>query len=440
GGKVGYEIFDINNLSTTTFQENVKLIRATQGELERTISALDGVSGARVAITKPDKGLFAKKAVEPTASVLLILRPGAELTKKQIKGIANLVAGAVEGLKTENVKIVDVYGNLLTPDEDEVAEGLSGDATQLQYKNEIEQGYVRRIEQMLAKVLGPNKVVARVTADIDFSANEREEESFDPGGQVIRSERSIERGEGSAQRGGVPGVVSNLSNDANLLTAPGGDQKGSTEKESVKNYEVSRALTKVSAPRGKLLSVSVAVVVDGTYTTAPGAAPDAPKVFTPLEPQVMEQIETLVKNSVGFDPARGDSLTVQNLPFYIPEVNFVDEMKTQVTMDNIKEIMRGAFPWAFMLLVLFFLVRPLVKFLITPPEAEVDLTRLLPTGIAELEQELEVEKSRVKVPEYEPQVDLDQLNELLAENSRAVKDNPSQAALLIRYWLNDGRV
>jgi flagellar M-ring protein FliF len=159
--------------------------------------SLDAVLSARVHISQPEKTIFAKQAQEPGASVLLKLRPGGELDKKRIRGIANFVASGVEGLKPENVTIIDVFGNLLTP-KDEDGEELGADATRLQYAREVEKGYVQRIEAMLAKVLGPGKVVARVTADIDFSANEREEESFDPGGQVLRSERSIEEGSGGA--------------------------------------------------------------------------------------------------------------------------------------------------------------------------------------------------------------------------------------------------
>lgn len=439
GGAVGLEIFDISNLGTTTFQEKVKFLRAIQGELERTISSLETVQSARVAITQPEKSIFAKKASVPTASVLLLLRPGAELGVKQIKGIRNLVAGAVEGLTPENVTLVDVNGNLLSPSaEDE--QGLLAEATQLTYKREIEQGYVRRIEEMLARVVGPEKVVARVTADIDFSLNEREEEVFDPGSQVVRSERSIEEGSGGSQRGGVPGVVSNLSDDPNLLAPPGSDPNSANRRETVRNFEVSRAHTKVSAPRGKLQKLSVAVLVDGHYQVPEGAAADTPAEFVPLDSEMMSRIESVVRSAVGYDAARGDTLTVENVPFFTPKSIFVEAMEGKATQDLIFNILFRAGPLLFILLFFFVLVKPLVKFLVTPTEAEVDLARLLPTGIRELEQELEAERSKVRVPEDEPAVDLAQLNELIADNSKVVQANPEQAALLIRYWLNDGRM
>ncbi len=445
GGIVGLEIFENTNLGTTTFQEKIKFQRAIQGELERTISSLESVTSARVHIAQPEKTVFAKKASDPTASVLLNLRPGAELDRKQIRGITNLVAGSVEGLKPENVTVLDTFGTLLS-DTPQEGEALGLEATRLQYQREIEKGYIQRVEQMLAKVIGPGKVIARVTAELDFSSNEREEESYDPGGQVIRSERNIEEGSAQSQRGGIPGVVSNVTNDPNLLSAPGGSDDKSRRREELKNYEVSRAITRSSSPRGRLTRLSVAVLVDGTYDApagGTGAAADGAAVkpvFKPLEADVISRIEAVVRSAVGFDAVRGDTLTVENIPFHVPEETFRAEMDSKATQDMIFNVLFRAGPVLFVLLFFFVIVKPLVKFLTTPTEAEVDLARLLPTGINELEQELETERSRAAVPSYEPAVDLAQLEELMAENSRIVKENPQQAALLIRYWLNDGRL
>jgi flagellar M-ring protein FliF len=446
-GTVGFELFDGTSFATTTMAEMVKKVRAVQGELERTIMSLDSVLSARVHISQPEKTIFAKQAQDPSASVLLKLRPGGELDKKQIKGIANFVAGSVDGLKPENVTIIDVFGNLLTP-KDEEGEGLGADATRLQYVREIEKGYIQRIEQMLLKVLGPGKVVARVTADVDFSTNEREEESYDPGGQVLRSERSIEEGAGSSARGGVPGVVSNLSNDPKLLAPPGGGSDSSNRREAVKNYEVSRAVTRTSQGRGKVVRLSAAVLVDGTYETIAGAAAgaegEAPakvqKLFKPLPTEMLGQVEGIVKSAIGFDSTRGDIVTVENVPFFEPDESLKEELEKANTANMITRAGGVLVPVLALVFFFMFVLRPMVKFLTTPTEAEVDLTRLLPTGIQELEQELEQERSKAVIPEFEPAVDLEQLGEIMSENSRLVRENPQQAALLIRYWLNDGRL
>jgi flagellar M-ring protein FliF len=441
GGVVGLEIFEMANLGSTTFQERVKFLRAIQGELERTITSLDAVNAARVHITQPERTVFARRGGEATASVMLRLRAGATLDQRQVKGIANLVAGSVEGLSVDKVAIVDINGNLLTTAEGEEEGSLVVEATRLEYQREIERGYVNRVEQMLSRVLGQGKVVARVTAELDFSSSEREEENFEPGGQVIRSERLVSEGMGGSQRGGIPGVVSNLGDDPSLLAPQGLGNDSASRNESLRNFEVSRSVVRSSSPRGTLSRLSVAVLVDGNYENQPsGPAGEMVPTFQPLSPEMLAQIESLVKSAVGFNSIRGDTITVENIPFQTSDTDFSSYFEQQQTYDMLFNLMYRTGPVLFLLLFFLIVVRPLVKFLITPTEAEVDLSRLLPTGIKELEQELKSERSKAQIPDVDPAVDLEKLEELMAENSRIVKENPQQAALLIRYWLNDGRM
>ena len=441
GGTVGFEIFDNTNFGTTSFVEKLKFVRAIQGELERTISSLDSVSSAKVHITQPEKTVFMKNKIPTTASFMLKLNIGNGLSKEQIRGIVNLVSGSVEGLTPENVTIVDSTGKLLTS-QDDIKDEFDIDSERLNYQQSLEKAYSNRIEQMLMRVIGPEKVVAKVTAEIDFSSSQREEESYDPSGKVIRSEKSIEEGVGTSQRGGVPGVVSNLTRDTNLLAPQGIGEENSNRAEKVKNYEISKSISKSISPKGKLIRLSVAVLVDGTYKVIAPATDTTPeqKEFVPLGEDTMQRIESLVKSAVGYDPNRGDVVTVENIPFYETDDNFVKIMEKQESQDLIFKAITKAVTIIFILLFFFVLVKPLIKFLITPTDAEIDLSRLLPSGLEELEQELEQEKAKVKIPTFEPAVDLDQLEDLLAENSRLVKENPQQAALLIRYWLNDGRL
>ena len=478
-GTVGFELFDGTSFATTTMGEMVKKQRALQGELERTIMSLDSVLSARVHISQPEKTIFAKQAQDPSASVLLKLRAGGELDKKQIRGIANFVANGVEGLKAEDVTIIDVYGNLLTPKEDDGDE-LGADATRLTYTKEVEKGYAQRIESMLAKVLGPGKVVARVTADLDFSSNEREEESYDPGGQVIRSERSIEEGAAGAARGGVPGVAANLSNDPNLLSPPSGTESN-TRREAVKNFEVSRAIIKSSQAKGKLLRLSAAVLVDGKYEEVPvastggvvadAAAAVAPaRVFKALSPEMLAQVEGVVKSAIGFDGTRGDVVTVENIPFFQPDENLKDELAKAAEMNAWYRYGALSVPILALLIFGFFVLRPMMKFLTSNPEAEIDITRLLPQGMqvsapgmpqggsssagalgggsaagpgegfATPAESAAAAAAAKGLPDLSGPVDMEQLGEIMAESSRLVKDNPAQAALLIRYWLNEGHL
>lgn len=464
-GSVGFELFDGTSFATTTLGEVIKKQRALQGELERTIMSLDAVMAARVHISQPEKTIFAKQAQEPGASVLLKLKPGSELDKKQIKGISNFVASGVEGLKPENVTIIDEFGNLLTP-KDGAADEMGVDATRLQYIREIERGYIQRIESMLAKVLGPGRVVARVTADLDFSSNEREEESYDPGSRVIRSERSIEEGSASSQRGGIPGVVSNLSNDPKAAQAEGNSDQN-TRKENVKNFEISRAVTRSAQARGKLVRLSAAVIVDGKNTEtqeldAQGQPTGkAQKVYEAISPEILAQVEGIVKSAIGFDSSRGDVVTVENVPFFEQDSGLQAELAKAQQTDQYLKYGGMVAPIVTLLLFVLFVLRPLVKFLTTTTEQEYDLSKLLPgdmqnsdllgragalgestDGVGQGMQPDESAEGRKKagIPGLESSIDMEQFEEVVAENVRLVKENPQQAALLIRYWLNDGRI
>ncbi len=477
-GSVGYELFDGTNFATTTLGEVVKKQRALQGELERTIMSLDAIVAARVHISQPEKTIFAKQAQDPGASVLIKLKPGAELDKKQIKGITNFVASSVEGLKAENVTIIDESGNLLTPKAGE-GEELGADATRLQYIREVEKGYVQRIESMLAKVLGPGKVVARVTADLDFSSNEREEESFDPGGRVIRSERSVEEGNGSSQRGGIPGVVTNLSNAPAAQAQQEGLLDQTSRKENVKNFEVSRAVVRSAQARGKLVRLSAAVLVDGQTTETSEVGADGQvtgktlKSYAALAPEMLSQVEGIVKSAVGFDSSRGDVVTVENVPFFAPNESLQAELEKARQTDEYLKYGGIVAPLVALLLFALFVLRPLVKFLTTSTQEELDLSRLLPSDLLKADAEaeaaaalesakrqaevgesddasgegstgkghsLDAEKRKSSLPELDSSIDLEQFEEVVAENARLVKENPQQAALLIRYWLNDGKL
>lgn len=448
GGSIGFELFNENSLGRTGFVERVTLIRALQGELERTISSIEAVRNVRVHITKPEKTVFIKRQNPPTASVLLRLKAGKELTKPQIKGIASLVASSVEGLTPENVSILDHKGNLLNEhfDKDEEADGT--DVTKLDYQRRIETAYVQRIETMLTEILGPGRAVARVTADVDFSRYEREEEAYDPAGQVTRSERRVEEKAGQSAEGGVPGVLSNLSNEPGLLAGPDENKDANARLESVRNYEISRAISKTVSAAGKILKLSVAVLVDGQYVEIPteekdeAGNPVAVKHYKPLTTEMMRKIENLVKQAVGFDPTRGDIVTVENIQFFEPTDTLEDVLQRAEMQDMIFRGLSWVLPAVFTLLFFFIVLKPLINFLVNPTVAEVDLSRLLPAGIEELEAEMEAERSRLSVlPDRdEPAVDIEEIEALLSENSRLVKENPQQAALLIRYWLNEGRI
>jgi flagellar M-ring protein FliF len=299
---------------------------------------------------------------------------------------------------------------------------------------------------MLGEILGHGRSVARVTATIDFSKLEKEEESYDPAGTVMRSERSVEENAGSSTEGGVPGVLSNLTNQTGVIS--GGGDSNSKRKESLKNYEISRAVSKIVKNPGKIDKLSVAVLVDGQYVDIETGAvteegkPIKEKKYLPLTPDMIRKVDNLVKQTVGYDASRGDIVTVENIRFVEPD----ETLLTALEKNELEQKLWSMTEWLPALLLflatLMIVIRPMVKFLVTPSDAEVDLSRLLPAGLDELEAELEAERAKLSsIPEkVKPAIDIEELETLLADNSRMVKDNPQQAALLIRYWLNDGRI
>lgn len=446
GDQVGFELFNEAKLGLSATAEMLNVTRATQGELERTILKIDGVSAARIHITNPKRSVFASRDILPTASVLLKLKAGTELTQAQTKGIAHLVAGSIERLTPDNVTILDQRGKLLNdkPSEEETS---SADITRLQYQRDMENAFGKRIETMLQEVLGTGKAIARVTANVDFNSFEKEEESYDPSGSVTRSERAVEEGQNSEKEGGVPGVLSNLTNQPSAATGASA-AGGTSRKETVKNYEVSRAVSKITKNPGRLERLSVAVLVDGQYievpskTLAADGTPVIDKKYVPLSQDMMTKVDNLVKQAVGYDASRGDIITVENIKF-ADTSSGIEEMLNASEHDQLKMNLLSWVPAVVLFFAVFmFVMKPLVRFLVTPTDAEVDLSRLLPAGVEELEAELQAERAKLSsIPEkVAPTVDIEELEGLLSDNSRLVKDNPQQAALLIRYWLNDGRM
>ena len=464
-GNVGFEVFKESSFGRTGFVERMMSLQALQGELERTISSISVVQQVRVHITRPDRSVFVTRDIQPTASVLLTLKPETSLDKKQIKGIANLVASAVEGLTIENITLVDSQGNQLVYQEENEEEGTS--LSRLEYQKKMEQTYEKRIETMLSGVLGQGKAIARVTADLDFDKVEKEEELYDPAGKVTRSERTlIDKMPGGEEVGGVAGVMSNLSNQKGLLASPD-SMEGVGRKESVINYEVSRSVSRIVAQQGKLSRLSVAVLVDGNYVPAVGGEAGTQE-YQPLSAEMVKQIEGLVKQSVGFDSTRGDIVTVENIRFADPAFqmlagggvaggangaagsgfaasgNILDLTAADLTNKDFL-LKAGDYVVPLIIAVLFFIfmVRPMVKTLLDKSsEVDSDLNRLLPAGIKELEAELESERRKLTTPvvvEDEAIVDMEELEGLIASNARMAKDNPRQAALLIRHWINEGK-
>ncbi|MBZ0252256.1 MAG: flagellar M-ring protein FliF, partial [Candidatus Methylomirabilis sp.] len=316
GGGVGFEIFDKQSFGMTDFVQRLNYRRALQGELARTISGLSQVESARVHLSVPEKRLFSDNHDAPRASIVLNLKAGRTLARSEIDGIVHLTASSVDGLSPESVVIVDQRGKLLSS----AAEGDSVAASvgsMLEYQRKVEGDLERRVESLLSAALGAGKVIASVTAEMDFTQSETTKEAFDPDGAVVRSEqRSDEKnvGRGESASGGVPGGKTDGAEASRTVTTT--PSQGTKATETI-NYEVSKVVNRTVAPVGVIKRISVAVMVDGVYV-ASGDEGDGPLQYQPRSEEEMARLAALIRGAVGFDEKRGDAIEVTNVPFDRP--------------------------------------------------------------------------------------------------------------------------
>ncbi|GAA7641299.1 flagellar basal-body MS-ring/collar protein FliF [Helicobacter pylori] len=312
--KVGFEIFDTKDFGATDFDQNIKLIRAIEGELSRTIESLNPILKANVHIAIPKDSVFVAKEVPPSASVMLKLKPDMKLSPTQILGIKNLIAAAVPKLTIENVKIVNENGESIG--EGDILENSKELALeQLRYKQNFENILENKIVNILAPIVGgKNKVVARVNAEFDFSQKKSTKETFDPN-NVVRSEQNLEEkkeGTPKKQIGGVPGVVSNIGPVQGLKDNK--EQEKYEKSQNTTNYEVGKTISEIKGEFGTLVRLNAAVVVDGKYKIALKDGANALE-YEPLSDESLKKINALVKQAIGYNQNRGDDVAVSNFEF-----------------------------------------------------------------------------------------------------------------------------
>ncbi|GAA8570118.1 flagellar basal-body MS-ring/collar protein FliF [Helicobacter pylori] len=312
--KVGFEIFDTKDFGATDFDQNIKLIRAIEGELSRTIESLNPILKANVHIAIPKDSVFVAKEVPPSASVMLKIKPDMKLSPTQILGIKNLIAAAVPKLTTENVKIVNENGESIG--EGDILENSKELALeQLRYKQNFENILENKIVNILAPIVGgKNKVVARVNAEFDFSQKKSTKETFDPN-NVVRSEQNLEEkkeGAPKKQVGGVPGVVSNIGPVQGLKDNK--EPEKYEKSQNTTNYEVGKTISEIKGEFGTLVRLNAAVVVDGKYKIALKDGANTLE-YEPLSDESLKKINALVKQAIGYNQNRGDDVAVSNFEF-----------------------------------------------------------------------------------------------------------------------------
>ncbi|MFT7859550.1 MAG: flagellar basal-body MS-ring/collar protein FliF [Sulfurimonas sp.] len=361
---VGFELFDTQEFGATKFDQDVKYLRALEGELSRTINALAPIHSASVSLALPKDTLFVSKQSEPTASVMVELEESRTLSSKQVRGIKNLVASAVPKLSAENVMVVSSDGVTLG-DNDEMAQMGELSVVQQRYKTKAEAKLRNKIIEVIAPFVGgKGKVVAQVSIDYDFSIQSSTSEKYDPE-NVVRSEQiSEEKREGSTPEsvGGVPGTVSNIGPveglKSNKTTEKYSKNTGTT------NYEVGKTVSTTKSQFARIERITAAVLVDGKYkykVDDQGNTIDETE-YQPLEQADIDALTSLASRSIGIDQSRGDQISVQNLQF---EREAADPAKTQVAeVVEYAEVylapFAGIFKYIFVLLLLFILYKKII--------------------------------------------------------------------------------
>lgn len=376
GSVVGYELMDNQKLGTSQFGEQANYHRALEGELTRSIQAISAIQSARVHLAFPKQSVFVREQQKPTASVLLTLHAGRGLDRAQVNGIVHLVSTSVPELLVSNITVVDQNGALLSESPDG-AKNAGLNATQLEYLRQLESGLVKRIEEILSPIVGKDNVRARVTTDVDFTQSEQTEENFKPNATpeeaAIRSQQSAETTGGAGQpAAGVPGALSNqppgaatapLNAPAGVPAASAGGAGGSSHKESTINYEVGKTVKVVRQAVGGIKRVSAAVVVN----YRPVTDKDGKVVMKPLTPQEMTQINNLVREAMGFNAQRGDTVNVVNASFSSVEEPSVPLWKDPETVALGKEFLKNLLIAAIVMLLLLKVFLPALRAIFAPP-------------------------------------------------------------------------
>lgn len=362
---VGFELFDNQEFGATSFDQNVKFLRAMEGELSRTIQNLTPVETANVNLALPKESLFVSKQVAPTASVVVSLYDGRSFSPKQIRGIKNLVASAVPKMNAENVALINAEGEELGGENDTSALGELS-SMQLKYKNREEKKREEKIVNVLAPFIGGNeRVVAKVTVEYDFSQRSSTSETYDPE-SVVRSEQIIEeKREGMSPKeiGGVPGAVSNIGPVEGLQSQQSGEKY---EKSNVStNYEISKTVSSTKGEFAKIKRLTAAVVVDGKYQTKLDADgnPTDEMEYINREQSELDAISSLVKQAIGANDARGDLVSISNFQFEVlkaPKASFSGKA------NEFYSIYLSPFSEIFKLLVVGLILFIVYKKLITP--------------------------------------------------------------------------
>src|SRR5712675_271114 len=439
GGGVGYEIFDKSDaLGTTSFVQNINHLRALEGELARTIRAIDRVQAARVHLVLPERPLLSRETPEPSASIVVRVRGALE--PQQIRAIRHLVASAVNGLKPQRVSIVDEAGQLLADGATTDTDSAVGDERRAAYEKRMR----NQIEAIVSSVVGTGRARVQLSADFDYNKVTQTSDRFDPEGRVLRSSQTREESSATADNAGQVTVNNELPGNQRQDNATvARDQSKKTEETN--NYEISRTTKTEVTEAGRVNRISVAVLVDGSYTKNEKGE----MVYQDRSKEQLDRIAALVRSAIGFDQKRGDQVEVVNLRFAeAPAVPPLAEPTgllgmLHFTKDDVMYVIELGVMMLLGLVVLFMVIRPLVKRILASEEmaaltghgpvpaledasaraAGIPGQSLIPNATAQM----------IDVAQVQGQVHAQSVH-LVGE---LAERNPNETASIVRQWLTE---
>ncbi|MBN9043374.1 MAG: flagellar M-ring protein FliF [Rhizobiales bacterium 62-47] len=442
GGGVGYEIFDKSDaLGSTSFVQNINHLRALEGELARTIRAIDRIQAARVHLVLPERPLFSREVPEPSASIVLRVRGALE--QQQVRAIRHLVASAVKGLKPQRVSVVDEAGQLLA--DGAAADAANGGVSSDERRVGFEKRLRSEVESIVSSVVGSGRARVQLSADFDYNKVTQTSDKFDPEGRVLRSSQTREESSATADnRDGQVTVNNELPGNQrqdNATTARDQTKKS----EETNNYEISRITKTEVTEAGRVNRISVAVLVDGIYSKNDKGE----LVYQARDKEQLDRIAALVRSAIGFDQKRGDQVEVVNLRFAEgPSALPINEPAgfmgmLQFTKDDIMNLIELVVMMLLGLVVVFMVVRPLVKRILSPdatasnnspaPVPALPEATPAPTPGQNLIPGTNATAQMIDVAQVQGQVHAQSVHRVgeLAER------NPNETASIIRQWLSE---
>lgn len=465
GNEIGYELMDRDNgFGASQFMEKARYHRSIEGEITKTISSISGVRSARVHIAIPNKSVFVGDPRKPSASVMVDLHPGKSLDPSQVEAIASLVAASIPEMTIKSVTVIDQKGNLLS--EAEGQDHLQRATKHMEYVESLEKKYLKRISNILEPILLAENFKVEITADVDFTSQEQTSEIFNPDQAAIRSEQILDeqrRSQNAAD--GVPGALSNQP-PTTPVTAPAApataaaavnSEPENLRKQTSKNYELDRTISHIQHAVGQVRRLSVAVVVNNKPAPinnvatvgaadkkskkedkAPKddkaektAAVEIPRV--PLTEQDIEQINRLVKDAIGYDANRGDSVVVINQAFVEKPLMVIEQMPevTLLQQDWVKTAIKQALAALFVLIMVFAVLKPILRNLATVGKVNLTATQTFALNDAEADEPtIKAEEPEIFLPGPEESYEA-QLNAVKG----MVSDDPRRVAQVVKTWL-----